>query len=85
MAIKDAPPEKCFWVHEGPIVKNLKEMLAALKKMKRDTFKHHVNREKNDFSRWVSEVLGNKKLAEKLKKTRSKKGFMEKIESELKQ
>ena len=79
----DAPPEKCFWVHNGPIVKNLKELVAALKKMKKDTFRHHVNREKNDLSRWVEEVLGNKKLALALKKTRSKKGVMEKIEREM--
>lgn len=80
----DAPQEKCFWVHNGPIVKNLKELLAALKRMKKDTFRHHVNKEKNDFSRWVNEVLGDKELADELKKTRSKRGFMEKIAKEIK-
>lgn len=80
----DAPPEKCFWIHNGPIIKNLKELLAALKKMKKDTFRHHVNKDKNDFSKWVNDVLGNKGLAEDIKKTRSKKTLMEKIEKEIK-
>jgi len=83
MPLVDAPPEGCFWVHNGPIVKNLKELLASLKKMKKDTFRHHVNKEKNDFSKWIQDVLGHKKLAEDLKKIRSKKSLMEKIEREI--
>ncbi len=62
----DAPPEHCFWVNNGPILKNLEELANALLHMGEDTFSHHVNNDKNDFSAWVNDVLGDKKLANEL-------------------
>ena len=46
--------------------------MTALKKMKNETFMHHVNEKKNDFSNWVEEVFGNKRLAEELRKIKTK-------------
>lgn len=77
--IADAPPEKCFWVHNGPILKNLQELLKETVKMNKETFLHHVNEQKNDFSRWVDEVFNEKELAKALAKVKTKKALIKTI------
>lgn len=81
--LANVPPEKCFWVHNGPILRNLAELLSALKKMKKGTFVHHVNKEKNDFSKWIKEVFGDKTLASALEKTRTKEGLIRILKKEI--
>jgi hypothetical protein len=80
----DAPPEKCFWVNDGSILKNLRELPSALKQMPRETFVHHVNRGKNDFAEWIDKVIGEKRLANQVRQFRSKAGMIKAIESRLK-
>lgn len=66
-------PEKAFWTVDGHIFRNLVEMKKALDEMNAETYAYHVNRDKNDFARWVREVACDKKLAAELEtaKTRS--------------
>ncbi len=71
--------DRCFWVNNGPVLRNLDEMHEALSKMNKETFMHHVNAEKNDFSAWVRDILGDQKLAQDLSKVKSKKGMALKI------
>ena len=61
--LRDVSPDQAFWVSNGPVLKNLEELSNALPAMSGDTFSHHVNKEKNDFSNWVREAIGDKKLA----------------------
>ncbi len=68
----DVPQEYRFWLSDGREIRNLNELLAALKTMKDDTFSYHVNREKNDFSNWVKDVLQDKKLADAMRNARKK-------------
>jgi len=69
-----APPNCAFWVHDGPIVHNLKELKDALAKTVSDKqFKHHVTREKNDFVNWIADVLQDKKCANSMKRVRTRK------------
>lgn len=79
----DAAPGQCFWVNNGPILKNLDELANALPEINDETFNHHVNREKNDFSNWVNEVVGDKKLANDLLSSRSKESALKKIKDRL--
>jgi len=69
---QSVPPDKCFWVHKGPVLKSLKELKTALGKMKKETFVHHVSESKNDFGKWVNDVIGNKKLGKSIKSAKSK-------------
>ncbi len=71
--LKDVPEDKVFWANDGGVIKNLRELAPALKKMHADTFSHHVNSEKNDFSNWVRDVVGDQELAEELKGIKNKK------------
>lgn len=61
----DAP--RCFWVHNGRVVCNLRELHDALKNdIDAKTFEHHVNTEKNDFEDWIRNVLGDSVCADGL-------------------
>jgi len=67
----DVPDDKRFWCNDGKTVKNLKELRKALIEMSDETFHYHLGGGRNDFSKWVREVVGDDKLAEALIKTRS--------------
>ena len=65
----DVPPEKQFWCRDGRILKNLPELEVALKQMMEETFRYHSNETKNDFSKWVREVIGDEELSRDLQKS----------------
>lgn len=60
----------CFWVHEGPILKDLLELEAALKSMSELMYKHHVTKDRNDFADWVDAVLKDAETAALLRKAK---------------
>ena len=82
--LADASPEQCFWVNNGPIIRNLSEMANALACMKDEIFSHHVNKEKNDFGNWVRDVLKDEELANNITSVRSKEKILKKVQSRLK-
>ena len=79
----DAAPEQCFWVNNGPILKNIEGLANVLPELSSETFQHHVNKEKNDFSAWVKDVIGDKKLANDLLSSRSKDSALKKVRGRL--
>ena len=84
LAAINAENELCFWVNNGPILKNLKDLEKALKEISEKTFKCHVNKEKNDFANWVKNVLGDKILANKLARIKTVKTMIKAVEEGLK-
>ncbi|MDP7115676.1 MAG: DUF5752 family protein [Candidatus Woesearchaeota archaeon] len=81
--LSNSPPHFSFWVNNGPIIKNLNELYRELKSMNEDTFRHHVNKEKNDFSNWVKDCLGDTGLAGELRKTKNQRITISKVRSRL--
>lgn len=81
--LKNASPEKCFWVCNGQILKNLQELAESLEKMSENIFRHHVNAMKNDFARWIEDVFGDKKLASEVKKAKTPKSAAQKVKTKL--
>ena len=67
--------EKCFFLQNGTVVKNVAELADALNKMDDDTFVHHVSKDKNDFANWVSHVFNMGELAEKIRKASTRTGM----------
>ena len=61
--LRHVPDVKRFYCHDGEILNNIYDLKTALGRMPVATYRHHVNEEKNDFARWVREVLGDDKLA----------------------
>ena len=65
-----AKGSECFWVHEGPILKDLVELEAALKTMSDKMFAHHVRTHGNDFADWVEMILKDTDTAAQLRKSK---------------
>ena len=71
--LADVPEEHKFWCADGNVFKNLSELDKALNKIDENAFKHHVNKEKNDFSNWIRDIIQDETLAGKVIKARNKK------------
>ncbi len=62
----DADSNNQFGLHDGRLLKNVKDLADALEHMSDDVFYHHANEHRNDFSTWVRDVLQEPELAEDL-------------------
>jgi hypothetical protein len=82
--LSDVNPNHNFFVCNGHVLKNIKELPSALRKMKKDEFEHHVNKEKNDFANWIKHVIKDIKLANDLRKIKDKKNTIKKITDRIK-
>jgi hypothetical protein len=56
-------PSKYFYVCDGSVLKNLKELKAALRTMPDDVYKTHAG--KDDWAKWIEGVFGRVDLAQK--------------------
>ena len=79
-----APPEKCFWVHYGPVLKDLRELRDAFERQISDAqFAHHVGPDRNDFADWVDHVLAEKTCARALRRAHSVADALRAVETAL--
>lgn len=64
-----AEGDQCFWVNNGPILSDIRELDAALKTnvISEAQWNHHVSKTRNDFADWVEHVFRNHELATKLR------------------
>ena len=70
LALRCVPPEKAFSFssHERPVgyaAHSLQELASMLEFVPDDVIRYHV--ERGDFSRWVDQVIGDGKLAGKIR------------------
>jgi len=79
-----AQGDQCFWANNGAIIGTLIELSNFLSSVPPDTFKHHVNRQKNDFADWVEFVLGDAELATTLRSAHAPKTARTYVERRLK-
>ena len=77
----DVPRDNVFWCYGGRVVKNLEELSAALREMSEETFRYHVSGGKNDFSNWVRDVIGDRTLANQLKKAATRGAAARRVEA----
>lgn len=70
--LSNTPPEKAFWVNNGPVLKSVIELATTAKKLTPQQFMHHVNSAKNDFAKWVDDVIRDSELAKQLRRIKSK-------------
>ncbi|MBU6389866.1 hypothetical protein KGQ71_05130 [Patescibacteria group bacterium] len=63
----------------------LDELSEAINLIDPDTFRRHVNEEKNDFANWVQYVFGEEELADQLRKYPTPLRMMVSIEKFLRQ
>ena len=70
--LADGPDDKRFWCRDGKNIKNLRELGKALVDISDDIYRHHSGEGRNDFSKWVREVVGDGTLANELTKAKSR-------------
>lgn len=83
LILSDVAEDKVFFTNDGSKFFNLNDLANGLKKMDKETFEYHVNKEKNDFSTWIYDVLGDSSLADNLRKCKDKKDFIKKIRTRI--
>ena len=83
--LRNVSPENSLWIINGDIIKSLRELLKELKIMNDEAFRYHVNKERSDFSRWIKEIIGDKKLASDLKKAKTRDKAIKAINNRIKQ
>ena len=67
--LSDISGDKRFFCRDGCVISNLHQLAECLTHINDHSFGHHVTTEKNDFSNWVHNVLGDKKLARDISRT----------------
>ncbi|MBW6440591.1 hypothetical protein K0B03_00990 [Patescibacteria group bacterium] len=82
--LTNAEDEKCFWVCNGTVLRNINDLKESLSKMDKETFLNHVNKEKNDFAEWIKKVINEEKLSRKISKSKTIKAMTKVIADELK-
>lgn len=83
LELVNADGASCFWVNNGPVLRNIKDLKEALAVMNEETFNYHVNKERNDFAAWVKDVLRDEALGNKLLKTKTLKSVAKAVETRL--
>ena len=70
--VKRLKPDKYFYLCNGKVIKNIKELTKAIKNMPEDVFYFHVDEGKNDFANWIIDIMEKKKLGEDIIKAKEK-------------
>lgn len=71
--LRDVEYEKGFFCYDGRVFRNLKEFAAGLRNMKDEVYLHHANENKNDFAKWIRDVICDNILADALEKAANRK------------
>ncbi len=83
--LSNVPPEKSFWVNNGPVLRNVIELATAAKKLAPQQFIHHINNAKNDFAKWVDDVIRDSELAKQLRRIKTKDELAHVVKNRLRQ
>jgi hypothetical protein len=70
--LANVPEDKVFWCHDGRIIKNVEELSAGLQQMSEETFRYHVTEQRNDFSKWIQDAIGDYELSTEQQNTGTK-------------
>jgi hypothetical protein len=68
-----------FFVKDGRTINNLSELIVFLRDIEHSHFSEHVSEEKNDFSNWIKDCIGDNELANEIKDSKNKYSMVLKI------
>lgn len=69
---KIAEGDQRFWVHNGPILKDMHELRDALQTMSDEQYRYHVNDTNNDFANWIDAILEDHHCAHELRHAKTR-------------
>ncbi|MBU0666652.1 MAG: hypothetical protein ABIC91_06255 [Nanoarchaeota archaeon] len=73
------PEHEHFYFVHGKKAETIIDFKNAIKDMSDKEFKHHVNKQKNDFAKWILEVLKEESLAKAISYCHSKEDVLKAI------
>jgi hypothetical protein len=73
------PPNLRFKLVSGQEINNLMDLYNELMIMTNEVFNYHVNQYKNDFSKWIKDVLNEVKISENLDNIKDINKFKERL------
>ncbi|MDO8538130.1 MAG: hypothetical protein Q7S21_04550 [archaeon] len=59
-------PDHYFYLSDGVVIKSLCDLENIMAEMPQEVFETHVSKGKNDFAKWVKEIVGDNVLGAKL-------------------
>ncbi|MFP4403908.1 MAG: hypothetical protein ACLFPJ_06150 [Candidatus Woesearchaeota archaeon] len=68
-----------FYFNNGFTAQDIDSLVSCLESIDDNTFKYHCNIDKNDFYNWIDSGLLNKKVANSIKRIKTKKGLIKKL------
>jgi hypothetical protein len=85
--LHDTAPQDAFWTCHGTIIRNIYELLSTINVLNDFAFKYHVNVDhtKNDFGKWIDEVLKDPELSKRLKNIYDKELYARIIERRIRE
>jgi hypothetical protein len=69
--------DEVFFVNDGSVIRSLRDLPAALTGMQAETFMFH--KERDDFSNWIRDVCGDRRLATELSKIKTQTTSIRKV------
>ena len=84
LILMDVTPNRHFNLHMGASIRSLQELAEALEIMDDATFKHHVTKDKNDFSKWVNDVICDTELSKDLLNAKTREDALKIIKQRVK-
>ena len=77
--LSDCNPQDAFWANNGSVCRNIYELATCISGMNDATFLYHVNGDnvKNDFAKWIREVLGDDILSQRLSDVKEKDRYID--------
>jgi hypothetical protein len=77
------PSSKAFTFNNGVIVNNLWELKQALRIVREDIIAEHVHEGKNEIADWIEKEVGDKELANEMRKTTVRWGLIVALERQM--
>lgn len=73
------PLDVSFWLCTNHYLRGLRELSTALESISDDTFRYHVNRDKNDFEVWIRQIVKDKELSREISRIKTKETLVRKV------
>jgi len=77
--LSDCRPDWAFWTCNGTVIRNLHELKNTIEGLNDWGFTYHVNKDKDDFAKWVGEVIGDERLSKTLAHIKDKQKYLHAI------